>query len=43
MAIRIITDSTASIPREFVKEHNLIIVQLKITLDNEESYDYWED
>ena len=43
MAIRIITDSTASIPREFVKEHNLIIVPLKITLDEEESYDYWED
>lgn len=43
MAIRIITDSTASIPREFVKEHNLIIVPLKITLDDEESYDYWED
>ncbi len=43
MAIRIITDSTASIPREFVKEHDLIIVPLKITLDQEESYDYWED
>ena len=43
MAIRIITDSTGSIPRDYVQEHNLIVVPLKIRLDGEESLDYWED
>ncbi len=35
MAIHIVTDSTACVPREYAEDHNVIIVPLKVSLDGE--------